>query len=179
MHILPLSFNFDDSFLGEKKERITGEIFERELGRVGVFELYIIKGDDELKGYVDQYRGDPFSNWYPMNIFHDIEYDYDSCQIDGKIAYLDSIVVDEKYQNNGIGTIVIDKIITHLKKENINILILQPSPILIPNAISINEDEENKEKRLRLTKFYQTKFEFQKVTTQNILSYPIYYLKLN
>ena len=178
MNILPLNFNFDDSFFGEKKERITGEIFEKELGRVGIFELYIIKGDDELKGYVDQYRGDPYSNWYPMNIFHDIEYDFDSCQIDGKIAYLDSIVVDEKYQSNGIGTIVIDKMITHLKNENINFFILQPSPIMLSNTVLMNEDEENKEKRNRLTKFYQTKFKFQKVPTQNELSYPIYYLEL-
>lgn len=103
--------------------------------------MFLITGSEGLKGFVDEYRGDPYSNWEPMNIFHDIEYDLDSCEIEGKIAYLKSIVIGEEYRNNGIGTAVINEIIDHLKGIGFNYFILQPSSIM--DSISSAQNEEN------------------------------------
>lgn len=180
MNILPLTFEFDAVSSYEKQEKITGDIIEKKNGKIGSFELYIIEGNEDLKGFVDQYRGEEdYSNWYPMNVFHAMEYDDANCEIDGKIAFLQSIIIDEKYRNCGIGTSVMNKIIVHLKKEKINNFILQPSPILDSNETLMGEDEVRREQRFKLINFYQKNFGFEKVKTKKEYDYPIYYLKIS
>lgn len=180
MILSPFHYQFDKVFEGEREEKISETIKNEQGENLGRFELYLIDGNDELKGFVDQYRDEICYNWYPMDVFHAIEYDDDHCEIDGKIVYLKSIIINEEYRNKGIGTRVINEIIRHFKEEKVNYLILQPSPIHTnPSVFKVEEDEEDKEKRIRLTQYYQREFNFQKVQTIEKKKYPIYYLKLN
>lgn len=179
MELMPLQFALDEEPFGLVQEKITEDMVNKEAGKVGTFELYLIQGSEGLKAYVDENRGSSYTNWEPMDIFHAIEYDEVSCPIDGKIAYLKSIVLEQRYRNNGIGTQVIKEIIAHLTKEKVHYFILQPSPIGNEYGILMNESDLHKEERLRLTRYYQREFGFRQVPTKRALDYPIYFLPLN
>lgn len=173
MKLKPLQFNLEQTHFGQKlTENIYSNKEERLLGEI---ELYLINADKNLKGYVDQYRGEVCYTWEPMNIFQNIEYGYDHCFIRGKVAYLSMIKVQENFRGKGIGTDIMNQLIAILTNKGYDYLILQPSPLISSlEAIRAKESLEEKRLRYKLYNFY-SQFGFYRVPTQEELNFPIYY----
>lgn len=105
----PFDKNLKDGYYETKKgiKRLLKDIKDKK-------RIFLVAINDNIViGYVDGYI-----------------YDKEEIYIE-KIAYLDRIIVDEKYKGNGIATKLIDEFSNHLKKENVKF-------------IKLNAFEENK-----------------------------------
>lgn len=177
MNFQPLQLTVRPPKLYDTFETIKEEILDPSGETIGKITIYIVDADESTKGFVDQYRGNSHSNWAPMEVFQAIEFDYDHCPVFGKVVIFDRLEINEDLRGNGIGTAIIHEVINHFAYKS-DYMLMKPSPFNVYEKGIFKEVDDFETKRQRLENFYASRFNFQRVPTQNEYRCPIIYRKM-